>query len=330
VNPDTRNDTPGAGITGRGVSDGRRRQARGAKRRRFRPRRVARRGVFHLLRGIAWGTALISWRALGPLGAALGSLGGAWPGADRRRLRRDIATVLQVDAPTAARILRQGRRVNDRAVFEVLSLAAPGVDPGPLIQHCRIHETERLEPVVRAGRGAILLGMHMGNGVLMAARLAQLGFPVSVVYRESNKLAPGYLGQCLTRAGVEPIHLQRKAPAGGLRHALTSLRQGRLLYVLMDQGAHDGGVPVRFLGKEVPMPAAIVKLAQRAGAPVLAVLPEAAEPAWEFRVTAPLPLSADADAAVGEIARQMEAHIRRFPGLWAWHHRRWRRLPVLP
>jgi lauroyl/myristoyl acyltransferase len=239
--------------------------------------------------------------------------------------------VLQVDDRSAARILRQARRINDRAVVEVLSLGTPGIDPTALIEHCRILDSERLTPVVRAGRGAVLLGMHMGNGVLMAARLAQLGFPVSVLYRESNKLAPGYLGQCLARGGVEPIHLQRKSPAGGLRKALASLRQGRLLYVLMDQGAHDGGgVPVRFLDKQIHMPTAIVKLAQRADAPVLAVLPEAAEPAWEFRVTEPLSLSADADTAAEEIAGHMEAHIRRFPELWAWHHRRWRRLPVLP
>jgi lauroyl/myristoyl acyltransferase len=294
------------------------------------PRRIARRSLFHLLRGVAWLTALFSWRALRPVGGALGRLGAAWPGSGRRRLQQDIAQVLAVDRRSAARILREARRINDRAVVEILSMGAPGVNSTPLIQACRILETERLTPLVDAGKGAVLLGMHMGNGVLMAARLAQLGFPVSVLYRESHKLAPGYLGQCLTRSGVDPIHLLRDSPAGGLRQALGALRQGRLLYVLMDQGAKDGGVPVRFLGKEVFMPTAIVKLAHRAGSPLLAVLPEAAEPDWVFRVTAPLDLDADADLAVDQIAGHMETHIRRYPELWAWHHRRWRRYPVLP
>jgi lauroyl/myristoyl acyltransferase len=294
------------------------------------PRRLARRSLFHLLRGIAWLTALLSWRALRPVGGALGRLGAAWPGGGRRKMERDIARVLQVDDRAGARILREARRINDRAVVEILSMAAPGVDPAPLIRACRILETERLTPLVQDGRGAVLLGMHMGNGVLMAARLAQLGFPVSVLYRESHKLSPGYLGECLTRAGVDPIHLLRDSPSGGLRKALAALRGGRLVYVLMDQGAKEGGVPVRFLGKAVHMPTAVVKLAHRAGAPLLAVLPEAAEPDWVFRVTAPLDLDADADLAVVQIAEHMESHIRRYPELWAWHHRRWRRYPVLP
>ncbi|MFU8814326.1 MAG: lysophospholipid acyltransferase family protein [Pseudomonadales bacterium] len=304
--------------------------ATGLKRLRRTPRRLVRRSLFHLLRSVAWLAALFGWRALRPLGGALGLMGAAWPGAGRRQLEADIATVLGVDATAAASILREARRINDRAVVEVLSLGIPSVDSRSLIAACVILETERLQPLVDSGRGAVLLGMHMGNGVVMAARLAQLGFPVSVLYRESHKLAPGYLGRCLAEAGVQPIHLERDKPAGGLRQALGALRQGRLLYVLMDQGAKDGGVPVRFLDKAVRMPVAVVKLARRAGAPLLAVLPEAAEPEWLFRVTPPLDLAEDADAAVHQIADHMEAHIRRFPHLWAWHHRRWRRFPVLP
>lgn len=244
-----------------------------------------------------------------------------WP--FNRRLRHDIARVLGVSRREAGAVLRRAFRDNDRAVFEIITLAHPDCDPQALIDTVRIEEQVRLEHV-GAGRGAILLGMHMGNGILMAAGLARAGFPVHVVFRDPRRLPPGLLGRSLKRAGCVPVPLDRENPTRSFRQMLKILSSGGMLYVLMDQANKGEGAPRRFLGKTMRMPSGIPSLAVRTGAPVFPIHAEAAAPEWRFRVHPPL-IADDADAMLDAMLASMQSQIMRHPDLWAWHHRRWKR-----
>lgn len=287
-------------------------------------RRAGRRALFLALCAVAGLGALFGRGGVVAVGHAVGRAGAAVPSRARARLRRDIAEALGLERATAARVLSHARRTNDRAIVEILALGLPWTDVEALIASCRVLDVEHLP----TDRGAVLLGMHMGNGILMAAQLAHQGFRVSVAYRESRKLTPGYLGRCLARAGVKPIHLDRHGPAAGLRLLMRDLADGRLVYVLMDQGEKHGGIETRFLGKRTRMPTTVVRVAQRGGHPLIPVLPEAAEPTWTFRAHPPLALPDDTDAAVQQVVETMAAQIARHPDLWTWHHRRWRREPL--
>jgi lauroyl/myristoyl acyltransferase len=284
-------------------------------------RRAGRRALFLLLCACAGAGALFGRHGVAAVGHAVGRAGAAAPTRARARLRADIAGALGLTPGQAAEVLRRARRSNDRAVVEVLALGVPWTRAAPLIDSCRVLGTEHLP----AGRGAVLLGMHMGNGILMAAQLAHQGFPVSVAYRESRKIAPGYLGRCLTRAGVKPIHLPRDAAAAGLRALMRDLADGRLIYILMDQGDKQGGFETMFLGKRAHMPTTVVRLVQRTGCPLIPVLPESADDGWDFRVHQPLALPDDPDEAMAMVVDTMAGHIAAHPELWTWHHRRWRR-----
>jgi lauroyl/myristoyl acyltransferase len=289
-------------------------------------RRAGRRALFLLLCACAGAGALFGRRGIVAVGNAVGSAGAAVPTRARARLRADIASALGLLPERAAEVLRRARRNNDRAVIEVLALGLPWTRAASLIDSCRVHDTERLP----TGRGAVLLGMHMGNGILMAAQLAHQGFPVSVAYRESRKIAPGYLGRCLAHAGVKPIHLPRDAAAAGLRALMRDLADGRLIYILMDQGEKHGGFETAFLGKRAHMPTTVVRLVQRAGCPLIPVLPEPADDGWAFRVYPPLALPDDPLDAMARVVDTMAGHITAYPELWTWHHRRWRRDPLVP
>jgi len=245
-----------------------------------------------------------------------------WP--FNRRLRRDIVRVLAISRRAAGAVLRQAFLNNDRAVFETIALAHPDCDPDALIDTIRVEDKARVEEAAEGGRGAILLGMHMGNGILMAARLARAGLPVHVVFRDPRRLPPGLLGRSLERAGCVPVPLDRENPTRSFRRMLKILSSGGMLYVLMDQANKGEGAARRFLGKTVRMPSGIPSLAVRTGAPVFPIHAETASPEWRFRVHPPL-VADSPDAMLDAMLASMQDQIILHPGLWAWHHRRWKR-----
>jgi len=240
------------------------------------------------------------------------------------RLRADVARALNVSKRDAGAYLRQAFRDNDRAVFESIALAHPDCDADALVNTVHIEESERLGKPGRDGGGSILLGMHMGNGILMAARLARAGFPVHVVFRDPRRLPPGLLARSLERAGCRPLALDRDNPTRSFRRMIKILSSGGMLYVLMDQANKGEGAERRFLGKTVRMPSGIPSLAVRTGAPVIPVHAEAATPDWHFRVHPPL-VADTPETMLDAMLESMNNQIIRYPGLWAWHHRRWKR-----
>ncbi len=292
-------------------------------------RRRLRRLGFHLISTLA--------RLVRPLGMPGLRRVGQWVGEmrfrislrERRRLARHLTQVLGPDVEPAdvRRILRQAYRNSDRSAFEIVAMGAAPFSADMVRSACEVEGFERLRSAAESGPGAILLGMHMTNGILMAARLAAEGLPVTVVYRESRKMSPGFFDRLLPSHGLEGIDARNRSSA--YRQMLRALRAGRIVFVLMDQGTKHGGVTVEFLGKTLDMAAGPAELARRARVPVLPALPLGGDEVWRFQIGEPLTLpveSTEASAAV--LAQSMEQHIRSHPELWSWHHRKWRRMPV--
>lgn len=250
----------------------------------------------------------------------------------RRRCARDLALLLgrPPDDPAVCELLRQAYRVNTIAVLEVLAMFDRRLDDGVLDAQSEVEGLERLQAARDGGRGAILLGAHMGNGALLTARLARAGWPISVVFRQARMMSAGFFEQGLSLYGIEAI------PANaGLRayvQMLDALKRGRILFVIMDQGTKvaQDGITMRFLGKEMPMSAGPAQLARQSGAPVLPLLTTAAEPAWKFTIGAPVMRApgTSLESDVAGLARVTEENILRHPELWSWHHRRWRKFPM--
>jgi KDO2-lipid IV(A) lauroyltransferase len=292
-------------------------------------RRLRRRATFLAMRQLMRTTGFASARWIGRLLADL-QFRLSWR--VRRRCARDLALLLghPPGDPTVRELLRQAYRVNTIAVLEVLAMFDRQLDDGVLDAQSEVEGLERLRAALDGGRGAILLGAHMGNGALLTARLARAGWPVSVVFRQARMMSAGFFEQGLSLYGIEAI------PANaGLRayvQMLDALKRGRILFVIMDQGtkAAQDGITMRFLGKEMPMSAGPAQLARQSGAPVLPLLTTAAEPVWKFTIGAPaarIP-GAPLESEAAELARLTEQNILRHPELWSWHHRRWRKFPM--
>ena len=115
-------------------------------------------------------------------------------------------------------------------------------------------------------------------------------------------------------------------PAPGKR-----LKRGRMTFIPIDQINRQGGIPTRFLGKQVNMPPGAATLARKYDVPVFPVLLDAAEPRWTFRISEAihLPEGDSTEQDVAKLADIVDCHIRAHPELWSWHQRRWLRYPFV-
>lgn len=266
------------------------------------------------------------------VGAILGELQFHLTWRASHRYARDMAVVLgRAPGDTSVKAqLRQAYRVNTAAVLEVLAMFDQGIGRDVVEAQCEVQGLDHLHAALTEGRGAILLGAHMGNGVLLAVRLSGLGLPVSVVYRQSRMMSADLFEQGFARYGIEGISAEDGLKAYG--RMLGALRRNRLVFLMIDQGVRHAkdGVILRFLGKDMPMPAGPAQLARQARTPVLPVATLAADPVWRFEIEAAVARVAGATlhADLEQLLRVTEAQVLHHPQLWSWHHRRWRHYPL--
>ncbi len=296
-------------------------------------RRRGRRLLFHSLRLLARAGGFARAAALGRLAGEL-EYRLAWR--RRRRCLHDMALALgrEPGDPWVAARLRRAHHVNGRAVLEILCLLDRRQDERALAPACEVEGLEHLHGALAGGRGAILLGAHMGNAVLLALRLAAAGLPVSVVYRQARMMTAGFFGRGFSLYGVDGILANEGIRAYG--RMLAAVRKGRVVLVTIDQGVKrpTDGVVVRFLGKDMAMAAGPAQLARHARAPVLPIAALGADGPWRFRIEPPLAPATGTrpplETEVERLARVSERQILAHPELWSWHHRRWHKLGFPP
>lgn len=297
-------------------------------RQRFGRRR--RRWLFLLAR---WLVRRAGFEGVRALGTRLGRVHYALSGHTRRACLTGIAALQgrSADDPAVADTLREAYRVNTIAVLEVLSMVDHKLDAARLKSHCRVDGLAHLH-AARQGRGAILLATHSGNSLLLAAQLADSGVPVTVVYRHARMMSAQFFAEGLPRYGIDGILANEGFKA--YARMVDALRRNRVVFAMVDQGVRDAetGVPLRFLGKDMPMPGGVVQLARSARAPILPVTSIAADPVWHFAIDPPLTLLPGGSIAedTATVMRHVESQILAHPQLWSWHHRRWRKFPVAP
>jgi KDO2-lipid IV(A) lauroyltransferase len=265
-----------------------------------------------------------------PIGAFLAKLHYLFDGDTRRRCLEGVAALLGRDAadPVVVRTVRSGYRVNTIAVLEVLNMVDRKLDSRRLHERCEVEGIENLQ-AARQGRGAILLATHSGNSLLLAAQLAER-WPVTIVYRQARMMSLEFFVEGLPRYGFDGILANEGFKA--YARMIDALRHDRILFAMMDQGVKkaETGVPMRFLGKDMPMPGGVVQLARQTRAPILPVTTLAADPAWRFAIEPKLALAPGGtiEQDTAAVLKHVEGQILAHPELWSWQQRRWRDFPV--
>jgi len=209
-------------------------------------------------------------------------------------------------------------------------------------------EVEGLEHVEAAERlspsgGVVMVTAHCGNWELACAKVASMGIPMSVVYRNLRQPALDEMLLGIRGAGqrsAEEASRLEQIPMGraGIRF-VRALDAGRKVLVLLDQDARpEEGVFVSFFDRPASTRGGPLALAALRGVPVLPAFVRRSPDGrtHSLRIQAALQLE-DGASDEEEVLRRnvqrvtavIEKEIRESPGQWIWTHRRWRTQPPL-
>ncbi len=210
-------------------------------------------------------------------------------------------------------------------VAEYLSLVR---DPSQVLSWVtEVSGKEILDGLKESDGGAIILAAHMGNWELLAAWLAQSGYPLTAVVRNPDDPNMAELiGNYRARMGVGTIEKQFI-----MKDAVKFAKKGGFLGLLPDQAWNSSGIRGPFFGHMCYTAGGPAAIAHLAGVPVVPVVSYRLAP---FRhrvvVSPPIPMAggSDRNEALREntfrMNKAVEDMIRPFPEQWLWLHRRWK------
>lgn len=183
---------------------------------------------------------------------------------------------------------------------------------------------EYVNQALRQGKGVIALSAHIGNFAVMGGKLLSEGYPFRLVLK-----LPKDPWMARFFAGKMEQHGLAFISAGGdsfpHKDIMRSLRKNEIVGLISDGDQRVGGVPVRFMGRDLAMPPGAAVLALRTGAAILPMF-IIRQPDDSHRIFIEPPLEAAASGRSDDIvpdlcreaARIMESYIRRYPTQWYW------------
>ena len=215
--------------------------------------------------------------------------------------------------------------------YELLVLeAALGL---PMRLPVELRGADLVRAALTRGRGLVCWAMPFLYGPVIGAYAAwRAGFPAVGLSRWTH-------GYSTTRFGarlLNPVRVRAEnrflagrivigrghAPLSALRSLLRALRSNRPVTILLAPLA-DRLVEVPFAGGTMRAPVGPVRLAERAGCPVMPIYTWRENGRFVVELDPPLPSVSDAGGAasvVAELARRLEPRVRRLPEQFHWLH----------
>lgn len=288
------------------------------------------RAEYALLRGTIGALGGLGWNAAAAAGSRLGLLGYSPLGIRRGVVQQQVAFALpELDEAGVRRVSREAYSSLGRTTVETALL--PSLTREQVLG--LVEEVEGLDLIDRAvagGRGAIIVTGHLGNWELGGAYLAARGYPLSVVVRrQGNPLFDAYLNRTRRSMGNEVVY-----DRDSVRRIPRALGENRLVALVSDQGVLSlASTFVPFFGRLAKTPRGPAVFALRLGVPVIFGT-SIRMPDGRFKVVFDdVPVNptgdrdADVDRIVADYTSTLERWVRRYPGQYFWHHKRWKRQP---
>jgi len=190
----------------------------------------------------------------------------------------------------------------------------------------RCATVENIEAVTAAlhrGKGVVLMISHIGNWELFAqANFHAAPYPTGTVYQSiRNRYIDDLINGDRRRKGVATFDRKR-----GLGKALTLLREGGLVAVLVDQHAGPSGIWTPLFNRLCSTSPLAASLAIGTGA---AIVPMAVQTVgfakWKIIAKPEILLDSDDPALItARVNRVLEEQILDSPEDWFWVHARWK------
>jgi KDO2-lipid IV(A) lauroyltransferase len=190
---------------------------------------------------------------------------------------------------------------------------------------------EHLDRALSRGNGVIGLTAHLGNFPLMAVRIVNEGYPLSMVARdpENPKIAK-LIRSARDAVGIDSIPDKPRLTC--VSRCLNALKENRILLLQIDQNAPATECWVDFFGYLVPTFKGPIIFSLRTRAPILPMFsirnPDgfhkiSVHPAFELTATGNI--QEDITSNIARLTKIVEAVIREYPEQWWWIHRRFKR-----
>lgn len=282
---------------------------------------------YYALRGAVAALDLLDIGRAAAVGQWLGALGFRPIGVRRAVVERQVRAAFPgLGEADVLRIARESYESLGRTTIETAVLPALSRER-VLALFSRVDGWDVVERARAQGRGILFVTGHLGNWELAGSYVAARGIPLEAVARRmQNPLFDRYLTQTRQRIGMSVIH-----DADAVKRVPRAMRENHAVAFLVDQGAVGlASTWVPFFGRYAKTPRGPAVFALRLGAPVVfgAALRQPdgryAIGFEEVKVQPTGDREADVDRIVAEYTATLERWIRRAPGQYFWHHRRWK------
>jgi Kdo2-lipid IVA lauroyltransferase/acyltransferase len=192
----------------------------------------------------------------------------------------------------------------------------------------RYEGLEQVDEVLKLGKGAIFVTLHLGNGDLAISALSKRGYPISLISKEFKSRWLNDLWFGMRRKHGTQFISAEKSSFDILR---TLKRNGIVVFVLDQFMGPPIGVRTLFFGKETGTALGCALMAGRTGTPVFSTYTYRADDGKHVAVIEELIPFLDNGPREKNIAimtqvytDKIESIVRRHPEQWMWIHRRWK------
>lgn len=251
-----------------------------------------------------------------------------WRRSIRNATRDNVRHVLGPDATDrdVDRIARQCARNTGRYYADVVGMHR--MDIGEFYNNdLKLEGLEYIREAQASGRGVVLASAHYANPEFAVQGLAAVGIEVLALV---EPLQPPELGQLMWNLRRVHGHHYEPVSFAAVKKALSWLRGGGVVAILIDRDIQKRGVELEFCGAVARFPTGAIDLALRTNA---VVMPGWVKRTGGFKVHAkigpPLELIRTGDneedlrVNTMRLLAKFEEHLRNDPGQWSVVERIW-------
>lgn len=182
---------------------------------------------------------------------------------DRRAVEANLKVILKTDQIDPA-MVRQVFRNFGKYLADFFTMTKH-VNSDFIKTKVRMENMEYLNKVLTEGKGAIILGAHVGNWEMGGAIVSKLGYPISALAlpHKDPRVNKFFNDQ---REYFGAVVIQTTT---AIRQCLEHLHNNRLVGILADRDFNNHGLIMDFLGRPTALPRGAALFSLKTGAPII-------------------------------------------------------------
>lgn len=244
---------------------------------------------------------------------------------DRKNLEANLRVVLGTDnKKLIKRHIKNIFRNFAKYLVDFFRFAKLGRDY--TLSHITVEGKENVDKALAKGKGAIMLGAHIGNWEMGAAAIASLGYPLYAVAlaHKDKKINDFFLHQrSVARVKVISVGTQ-------LKKCFRVLKGNNLLAIVGDRDFSGHGIEANFFGRAAPLPRGPAFFSLRTGAPIIPTfLLRTKEDTFRLVFGEPVEnkITGDEETDIKNIMQNylpaIERYVKAFPDQWYAFRKVW-------